>query len=796
MGDHDHAVLTAALEAWDAGLCPIPANIDGTKSPRGRWMQWQTRRPSREQLIKWFQDGHPGVGVVCGAVSNNLEMFELEARFVRKHGTKAFARAMKAAGLEALLDRLIAGMVVISPSDGRHLMYFVDGPAHGNTKLARDLDENDEVCTLIETRGEGGFVILPPSHGPTHKTGKDWRIHAGSFATIPTITTDERDALFEVARSFDESPAPVPPAPLPAAARVQVQRWAAGTVGESWFDAVEDHLAAEWSMQGLLEHYGWVYCYTDRHGRALLRRPGKDEGVSGSVNESGRFHPFSTSVPFEVGGRPARTFDLLDVVAAYEHGGDRKAAARELALRTGVLEAWKASRPSPPPMPVPDDVDPVTGEILSPRLVAVSIDLDEEFWTSRAFLAHIRQAARSRLVSPWAVLGAVLARAAGFTPPSTCLPAIVGTTAPLSTFIALHGNSGAGKSTPEGVARDLLPDVPSGCVGPLALGSGEGLVEAFMDTFDEVGDDGKKRKVKRQVRHGAVFSLDEGQLLAEITQRRGSTILPVLRTAWSGGDPGMANASVETRRSLRPGSYAVGLVSLWQDKAAAMLLADVDGGTPQRFVWLPADDAGASVDTPEWPGPLEWHRPELIILGDVVRPNPLEVDPAIVLEVRTHRVGVLTHAIEPPSIDAHRPLNKLKLAGLLTVLDNRRRIELDDWRLAELIMSMSDSVRARVMFEAARRAEEVFVLQGRRAVARDEMVEASATVRALQSAARSVWHVASKNPTVPTMRPALHAGIAGRVRQLVSTPDAIAEAERLGWVVETGPGWLPGPSHP
>lgn len=47
---------------------------------------------------------------------------------------------------------------------------------------------------------------------------------------------------------------------------------------------------------------------------------------------------------------------------------------------------------------------------------------DDEFWQARPYLSHIRDFARSRLVSPWAVLGVVLARVAGWIPPgSPCL---------------------------------------------------------------------------------------------------------------------------------------------------------------------------------------------------------------------------------------------------------------------------------------------------------------------------------------------------------------------------------------
>ncbi len=351
-------MLTPALDAYDNGLCIVRTHTDGTKRPDGEWKHYQQHRPTRDQIIAWFTNGHPGIGVICGAVSGDLEMLELEARYVHEHGTTAFARAMRAAGLELLLKRIVNGMLVVSPSGGRHFLYRVDGPANGNTKLARrpstpaELTEHPTatIQTLIETRGEGGFVVLPPSHGPVHRSGQAWTVSKGGYSSIPTISVDERDALYEVARSFDQAPPATAAQPVEPGRRAQIGRWH-GQPGESWMDAVEAHLTTTWTMRALLEHYGWVWCYTDRHGRDLMRRPGKDDGVSGSINTSGRLHPFSTSVPFNVGGHPAPTYNLLDVIAAYEHRGDRQAAARAIADATGIYQAHRpltAARVPPP----------------------------------------------------------------------------------------------------------------------------------------------------------------------------------------------------------------------------------------------------------------------------------------------------------------------------------------------------------------------------------------------------------------------------------------------------------------
>ena len=88
----------------------------------------------------------------------------------------------------------------------------------GNTKLARRpklpnemRDEHDRVKTLIETKGEGGFIIIAPSNGRVHPSNGRYELVSGGLAAIATITPEERDDLLSLARTFDQMPnAPIP----------------------------------------------------------------------------------------------------------------------------------------------------------------------------------------------------------------------------------------------------------------------------------------------------------------------------------------------------------------------------------------------------------------------------------------------------------------------------------------------------------------------------------------------------------------------------------------------------------
>ena len=126
-------------------------------------------------------------------------------------------------------------------------------------------------------------------------------------------------------------------------------------------------------------------------------RPGKQDAVSASINANGRLHVFSSSTPFETG---PTTYDVLDVIAMYEHAGDRHAAAKTIAEATDPT-AWRAEqdRASLTVLVPPANVDPGTGEILhrtsDDNPVVATPNLTEEFWSARPVLAHIRQAAYS-----------------------------------------------------------------------------------------------------------------------------------------------------------------------------------------------------------------------------------------------------------------------------------------------------------------------------------------------------------------------------------------------------------------
>ncbi|WP_436528210.1 phage/plasmid primase, P4 family [Actinoplanes sp. HUAS TT8] len=322
--------MQAAALAWhDAGCAVIPIRADASKAPLVPWRRYQHERASRDEVRRWFAGGPPGLAVLCGAVSGSLEMLELEGRAVDEGLARQLVELVEAAGLSDLWRRVaVDGYAERTPSGGVHLLYrLADASVGGNVKLARrpaneaELAENalDKIKTLAETRGEGGYTIVAPSHGTVHETLRPWSALGDSTpARIPVISAEERASLLAVVRSLDQ----MPPPPV-----LLVQRTAARPAGPSAMTPGDDWEAqTDWA--DILEPAGWTLVHQAGRTR-YWRRPGKVAGVSattGRADDRDRLYVFSTSTVFEA-ERPVTKFGALAVL---QHRGDHSAAARAL----------------------------------------------------------------------------------------------------------------------------------------------------------------------------------------------------------------------------------------------------------------------------------------------------------------------------------------------------------------------------------------------------------------------------------------------------------------------------------
>lgn len=367
-------------------------------------------------------------------------------------------------------------------------------------------------------------------------------------------------------------------------------------------------------------------------------------------------------------------------------------------------------------------------DMTAQEAIAARYRLPEEFWGSRDLFKAIRQAAWASQTHPDAVLACVLARAAGALGHEVLFDSGKGSPGTLSLFACLLAPSGIGKSEAYSAATSLV-HLPSHLVDEngyanqeifrdgLGIGTGEGLAEAYMGMVDkETGKfvvKGRGRnmqpepeiiKVRAVVRHRAFFFVDEGETLTKLMrERQGSTLGPTLRTAWSGGTLGQANASEDRFRFVPARSYSMGIVIGYQPNTAVDMLSDVGPGTPQRFLWLGAQDTEMPDEMYEWPEPVTL-PPEGMGAG-MIR-FPIEIKRWL----RTQTRGKHRGEIEINPMDSHEPLMRCKLAALLCYLDGRWEVDRSDWVLGGMVWSVSCAIRDRLIrhrdTEAQRQADE------------------------------------------------------------------------------------------
>ncbi|MAQ14795.1 MAG: hypothetical protein CMN30_08355 [Sandaracinus sp.] len=299
-------VTAAARRFQAAGYSVVPPREDGSKAPLGKWKTFQKRPADAAQIERWYgTGGRCGVGFVTGAASGNLEALD----FDRREELDAFLALADETGLGELVRRVFAGYSESTPR-GFHA-YWRCPVIEGNLKLANGANGS----VLVETRGEGGYVIAAPSFGPVNAAG-DYVLRRGGPESIVTITPEERDDLLALARSLDRS------------VRREANRGPRVAPPEADGDRPGDAFNREASWSDVLAGAGWTPVFTTAAGVTHWRRPGKSRGTSATTNYAGAdlFYPFTTSTGFEA----ERGYSKFAVYADLNHGGDYSAAARDL----------------------------------------------------------------------------------------------------------------------------------------------------------------------------------------------------------------------------------------------------------------------------------------------------------------------------------------------------------------------------------------------------------------------------------------------------------------------------------
>lgn len=289
-----------ALHLFESGLSVIP--IDDKKVPIGSWKKNMTEliQPNGN-----FTSAY-GVGIVCGAVSGNIEVIDIDTKYDLTGTLFNDYKQLIASVNPDLLKKLTVQRTV---SGGYHFIYRCSH-IENNQKLAlRPTSEQekadnakDKVRVLIETRGQGGYIACVPT--------PNYEVVYGDLLNIQEITPEERSVLIESAQYFNqiqEEPKPEP-----------IKYESKGTPFDQWND--------EGDVLSMLVLEGWKV--TGGYGpKKLLLRPGGEGKWSADYDTERRlFYVFTSSTEFEQG----RAYNPSQVLTILKFNGDYSASSRWL----------------------------------------------------------------------------------------------------------------------------------------------------------------------------------------------------------------------------------------------------------------------------------------------------------------------------------------------------------------------------------------------------------------------------------------------------------------------------------
>jgi hypothetical protein len=279
-----------------AGLSVIPTGPD--KLPLlSTWKPYQNRLPTETEAGKWFKNA-ANIAVICGAVSGNLEGIDFD--------NNAAALGEWSKLIEEKAPGLFGKLVFQKTPHGAHVFYRCQSPIPGNLKLAM-LNKNE---VLIETRGEGGYILMSPSKG--------YELKQGDFTRLSVLTPEERNILIESARELNQYFKPQ-----------NTQKGTQASTSPSELLPGQDYDERA-DIRALLLKHGWTQGGTGQDGRERWVRPGKGKGYSATLTDGKIFYVFSSNgEPFETG----KGYGPFGVYTILEHGGDFRAATRALSAQ-------------------------------------------------------------------------------------------------------------------------------------------------------------------------------------------------------------------------------------------------------------------------------------------------------------------------------------------------------------------------------------------------------------------------------------------------------------------------------
>lgn len=294
----------------ELNLSLMPLQPQSKHPPEGRlWQHHQHKRASNEEIQKWLDDGM-SLGCVCGEISDGLLVLDFDKQ-------EFYPLWLNEVGTALNNPDFWKNFPIVETQKGTHLYLRCDNVPKSDV-LSRDTDNK----IIIETRGEGGYVVFPEGH-------ESYTLRNGSLREIPKLDAKTLDLFLTVARGYSRTHDP---------AYVDKRFVGEGLPGDDYNNRSNWH--------EILPAYGWKYIRTRPDNVSEWTRPDKDFGLSATTNihEADLLYVFtSNAFPLEAN----KGYSKFGFYTLMEHEGDFSAAAKALASEGYGAPAEKKQKISP-----------------------------------------------------------------------------------------------------------------------------------------------------------------------------------------------------------------------------------------------------------------------------------------------------------------------------------------------------------------------------------------------------------------------------------------------------------------
>lgn len=329
----NNTIMEYALSLASAGFAVLPPK-PGTKRPIAPWGEYQTKAPSLAKIKLWYlQEGAEGLGIITGKVSGYLEVIDFD-------DMPAYQKALQWCKDHPKVNeilKMVLQMEERSPK-GMHWYYRVHNNSYPNEKLVQQREKDGSLKCVIETRGEGGYIIAAPTVMDDERA---YTLTRGrSHLDAPTITAQQRHLLIDHLKALSESK------------EVAKERPQEIFVAPEGTNRPGDAYERQQSWEELLAPQGWTIFDVKGDTTQWCKPNAQDRHCHATTGHTTGFYVFSTNAaPFEAG----KSYSKFAVYTLLEHNGNFVESAAELS-RQGYggddLHRW--AMPVDPSTPIDD----------------------------------------------------------------------------------------------------------------------------------------------------------------------------------------------------------------------------------------------------------------------------------------------------------------------------------------------------------------------------------------------------------------------------------------------------------